>query len=241
MRARILRVVPIIASCVTGTVAFAVHSFAGEVAAKNARSADSVVGEYVEARTCDVWTGPCFANGEINLKGDHAVMAWIVRQGRFEGVRIDGLNVAAVVDSEGTLGTDSEGRVRAILYVDAKASEVQQKALISMAKGLAPRLLKNIVRVERRAIAFRIEAHCKSRLRIAAKQGDVPEVTIETVPLNSHCDVVCGNEEKAYPTLAETVASMCAKTRAHAFRGVGLGVRWSDPGARSAMLGRFRI
>ena len=30
-------------------------------------------GEYVEARTADIFTGPCFANAEVNLMGDLAV------------------------------------------------------------------------------------------------------------------------------------------------------------------------
>ena len=37
-----------------------------------------VAGQYIEARTCDVWTGPCFANGEMNVKGRQAVVAWKV-------------------------------------------------------------------------------------------------------------------------------------------------------------------
>ena len=37
-----------------------------------------ISGEYLEARSCDVWTGPCFANGEIGLSGKEAVLAWKV-------------------------------------------------------------------------------------------------------------------------------------------------------------------
>ena len=36
--------------------------------------AASITGEYVEARTCDVWTGACFANAEMNVTGKHAVL-----------------------------------------------------------------------------------------------------------------------------------------------------------------------
>ena len=35
--------------------------------------AANLTGRYVEARTCDIWTGPCFANAEMNLTGKHAV------------------------------------------------------------------------------------------------------------------------------------------------------------------------
>jgi hypothetical protein len=33
-------------------------------------------GNYIEARTADVYTGPCFANGEIEMNGREAVFAW---------------------------------------------------------------------------------------------------------------------------------------------------------------------
>ena len=32
-------------------------------------SAASITGQYVEARTCDVYTGPCFANADTGLSG----------------------------------------------------------------------------------------------------------------------------------------------------------------------------
>ena len=38
--------------------------------------AADVTGQYLESRTCDVWTGPCFANAEMNLGGKTALLAW---------------------------------------------------------------------------------------------------------------------------------------------------------------------
>ena len=38
----------------------------------------AVSGDYVEARTCDIFTGPCFANGEMNLAGRQGIAAWKV-------------------------------------------------------------------------------------------------------------------------------------------------------------------
>ena len=54
-------------------------------------------GKYVEARTCDVWTGPCFANADFNLTGKHAVMAWRVDEGKLQDVSLDGLGIVAVI------------------------------------------------------------------------------------------------------------------------------------------------
>ena len=42
--------------------------------------AAGISGDYLESRTCDVWTGPCFANAEMNLGGKQAVLAWKVNE-----------------------------------------------------------------------------------------------------------------------------------------------------------------
>ena len=52
--------------------------------------AAAISGDYLEARTSDVYTGPCFANGEVNLAGREAVVAWRVREGSWQGVAVDG-------------------------------------------------------------------------------------------------------------------------------------------------------
>src|SRR4029450_2724167 len=80
----------------------------------------SISGDYLEARTSDVYTGPCFANSEVNLAGKEAVFAWSVRQGAWRGVPVEGLSVVAVVRAAATLGdpTVSPLPARAVLLVD---------------------------------------------------------------------------------------------------------------------------
>ena len=56
-----------------------------------------VSGDYVEARSADVWTGPCFANAEMGLAGQEAILAWRVREGGWGGVPLAGLSVVGVV------------------------------------------------------------------------------------------------------------------------------------------------
>ena len=38
-------------------------------------AAAGIRGDYVEVRSADVYTGPCFANGEVGLVGDEAILA----------------------------------------------------------------------------------------------------------------------------------------------------------------------
>src|SRR5262245_32238884 len=80
-------------------------------------SAGELTGQYVEARNCDVWTGPCFANAEMNLSGKYGLMAWKVDKGALTDVRLDGLGVVAVVMASDTLGLEQTGPARAILIV----------------------------------------------------------------------------------------------------------------------------
>ncbi len=60
-------------------------------------SAAGISGSYIEARTCDVWTGPCFANAEVNLDGKHAVLGWKIDKGNLDNVALDGLGIVAVI------------------------------------------------------------------------------------------------------------------------------------------------
>src|SRR5690606_9902987 len=64
----------------------------------------TVQGDYVEARTCDVYTGACFANAEVNEAGKEATLAWKVRRGGVDGTSLEGLSVVAVVRANATLG-----------------------------------------------------------------------------------------------------------------------------------------
>src|SRR5438874_13205001 len=84
--------------------------------------AAELTGKYVEARTCDVYTAPCFANAEMNLAGKHAVMGWRVDQGAVDGVKLDGLSVVAVVAASDTLGLKQTGPAKALIIVDDKAT-----------------------------------------------------------------------------------------------------------------------
>src|SRR5438093_784229 len=63
-----------------------------------------ITGDYLEVRTCDVFTGPCFANAEMGLSGKEAILVWSVREGAWKGVALDGMKVVAVVKTDSTLG-----------------------------------------------------------------------------------------------------------------------------------------
>src|SRR5579872_5645794 len=98
--------------------------------------AHSISGNYIEARTADVFTGPCFANGEVEMNGKEAVFGWKINAGKWQGVDLQGLSVVGVVRAEHTLGNVYEpvNEMRAVLIVDSRANAEQRAALESFAR-----------------------------------------------------------------------------------------------------------
>src|ERR1700687_1952092 len=133
-------------------------------------SAPGISGDYLEARTADVYTGPCFANSEMDLVGKQAVMAWHVRQGAWQGVPLGGLSVVAAVRSSATLGDPFGGPLRAsaLIVVDQRATPVQRDALVAFARAMSGELLSTVVAVESAPIEMAVSA-------IAGKPGDSGE------------------------------------------------------------------
>ena len=82
--------------------------------------AAGIRGDYVEARTADVFTGPCFSNAEVFISGNRAVMAWKVTEGSWNGVDLRGLCVAAAVDGTTTFSEDQPEKADSVLIVDAQ-------------------------------------------------------------------------------------------------------------------------
>ena len=111
-------------------------------------------GDYLEIRTSDVYTGPCFANAEVNLTGREAVIAWKVREGSWQGVNLAGLTVVAVVKAKSTLGDPYANPypARSVIIVDAKAEAQQERALVDFARSAGGELLANVVKVRKATI-----------------------------------------------------------------------------------------
>ena len=193
-------------------------------------------GQYVECRTCEVWTGPCFANAEM-LAGKNAVMGWKVEKGSLDGARLDGLSVVAVVAASDTLGLKQTGQSKAVLIVDSRATPAQKAALIKLAKKQAGELTANVVGVESAKVDLEICA-CEGNGCATLKAGPAK---IETRCLDAKHDKICGNESAFYPPLAKDVNVRAAYAVQHSFTGKGVDETWNDAGRRGAYLGSFTI
>jgi hypothetical protein len=212
-------------------IAAFVFSAAGLAAGGRAR----VTGEYVEARTAEVFAGGCIMNSEAETMGRQAILAWKIAAGSFEGVALDGLTVAAAVAGDRNLGMREMGgeqpsAVKAIITVDARATTAQREALARFARAMSRGLITEVVRVDTAPVRF------------AASQRQV-EVSVPgslqlTVKKEMKHDPSCGAMQWFTPfsTLAESAMGVA---EAHSFSGQGLGTKWSAPDKRSAFYGTF--
>jgi len=200
-------------------------------------SAAGITGQYIEARTCDVWTGPCFANAEMNLGGKHAVMGWKVDRGALDNVRLDGLSVVAVVTASDTLGLEQTGPSSAVLIVDSKANKAQREALVNFAKKQGGDLLKKIIKVE----TAKVELDTTGCTEGGCAHLQAGQASIKTRCLDGHHDKVCGNEVNFYPPLAKNVDAKAAVATQHAYIGAGFNETWKDSERRGAYVGSFEM
>jgi hypothetical protein len=200
--------------------------------------AAQITGDYVEARSADVYTGPCFSNSEAGLTGNLATVAWRVNQGEWNGTVLDGLAVVAVARANATLG-DPFGNpypAKAVLIVDSRATEDQKCALVEFAQAMGGKLIENVVAVQSAPISLEVgggSAHGAVKL----EAGNLARIQTRSLGDKDH---FCGNEEVAYEPLSEKLThAMAAFTLADEFQGQGLGVAWKNFGKRSAFVGTF--
>jgi len=198
--------------------------------------AQQIRGDYIETRSADVYTGQCFANGEVNLTGEEAILAWHIQGGSWEGVPLEGLTVAAAVKARATLGDPYANPypAKVVMIVDEQANPQQRTALIAFAHQMGGELLRNVEQVVPAPMELTVnpEHHGVALLRAGRF------ATVQTRALND-TDHLCGNEVTFYPPLTQVAHSMAAVAMTDAYRGPGLGIDWESHGRRSAFVGTF--
>ena len=205
--------------------------------ASSAMAADPapIVGDYVEARTAEVFAGGCIMNSEAETMGRQAVMAWRITTGTYQGVVLDGLTVVAAVAGDRNLGMRELGGeaasvVRAIVTVDLRATPAQREALVSLARELSGGIITEVVRVESAPIRF---ATTTKYIEVSA--SDTVQLTVNKEMAH---DPSCGAMQWFHP-FTSLESSAMGVADAHVFSGTGLGTKWSAPGKRSAFFGTF--
>jgi hypothetical protein len=196
----------------------------------------SLRGDYVEARTAEIFAGGCIMNSEAETAGRQAVLAWRITSGSLDGVRLDGRAVVAAIAGDRNLGMREMGGeapqvVRAVLTVDPATTDVERRALVELARELSGGLITEVVRVDVAPIRF----------DTSADHIDVSTPNVITLSVNKEMvhDPSCGAMQWFKPFSSGLTQSSMGTADAHAFAGDGLGTKWSAPNKRSAFWGTF--
>jgi hypothetical protein len=209
---------------------FAVFSLASQ--------AEKITGDYLESRSADVYVAQCFANSEAGLTGDQALLAWHVRNGSWDGQKLDGLTVVAAVKASATLGDPYADPypAKSVLMVDEQATPSQREALVSFAQHMGGKLVSSVVKVIPTTIEMNVLRDHEHHGQAVLRAGTFAEV--QTRALNEG-DHTCGAEVTYYPPLTKLDHSMAAVATTDEYQGPGLGVDWDRHGKRSAFVGSF--
>jgi Protein of unknown function (DUF1326) len=196
--------------------------------------AGPVVGQYVEARTAEVFAGGCIMSSEAETIGRQAVMAWRIDTGAYNGQVLDGLRMVAAVSSDRNLGIreiggESPSFVRAVVYVDERGTDAQRRALAGLVQELSRGLITEVVQVTPVAISFDDTAETIS---VAAGQSQL------TVKKSVEHGPACG-AMKWFTPFGVVDSPALGTTLAHEFSGRALDTRWSAPNRKSAFFGAF--
>ncbi len=199
-----------------------------------AGSRGSVVGDYVEARTAEVFVGGCQLGNEGEAAGRQAVMAWRVSEGSYGGVPLAGLTVVAAISADTNLGYHELGgrrpsSVKAAVMVDERATPAQRTALLGLARSLSHGLVSDVVEVKPVPIVFTRDA---SHVRVSA---GLAELDVST---HFDHDPYCGAMQW-YSPLAAMSRSALGVTLKVGYMGSALGTRWEQQDRKSAFFGTF--
>ncbi len=200
------------------------------------RAADPLEGTYVEARTCQIYTGPCFANGEVGSAGKNAIMVWSVESGSYAGVELSGKSVSMIIKASETLGFEGFADAKTkktLLVIDESASNEQTEALRSFALAQTGLAATTIQAVKREAIEMDFD---RGMATAGVRVGKL--ASLETRKARPG-DCICSNESAYYPPLTKLAGFVPGVTIEGDVKARSLGTRWSIPDTRTAYLGTF--
>lgn len=197
-----------------------------------------IQGDYLESRSTDVFTGQCYANGEMGLTGKDALLAWHIKRGSWNGVALDGLSVAAAVRAKATLGDPYENPypAKAVMFIDDQATPRQREALQAFAQHMAGRLLDNVEKVVVAPVALEMSPNAHGTALLRAGTFAI----VQTRAIGNE-DRHCGNDATFYPPLTPTTHAMPAVATTDRYDGPDLGSKWDSHGRTSAFVGTFAV
>lgn len=208
------------------------------ISSVSAQAATPLQGTYVEARTCQVYTGPCFANGEVGSTGKDAILTWNIVAGEHAGVDLSDKSVAVIIKASHTLGfnglRDADNK-RAIIVVDALANTQEAAALQDFA------VRQTQLTAEQVAVVKKAKFKTDFNFEELTANVEIDDVARLSTRKARKGDCICSNESAYYPPLTKLEGFVPGVTVEGDVSARDLGARWSIPDSRTAYMGTFRV
>lgn len=193
--------------------------------------AQTLRGDYVEARTCSVYAGGCHYSGEYVTAGREALLFWHIREGQWNGVELSGLSVIAAVVADNNLAETSTQR-KSVLYMDARATQSQRKALTSLFRERYANLLGDIRAVKAVTIRYTRED----------KQMTIDAPGVATLHISRYpCKHCVQPHQVWYQPLVPIVDAEVASAKRTAYLDRQLGIVWQRGEENSIFVGEFTV
>lgn len=192
-------------------------------------------GRLLEVCTCKTLC-PCWVGEDPDFGTCEGTLAWHFDKGNIDGVDVSGLTFALLCHIPGNI---LKGNWRVVAYVDHKATEAQQAAILSVYTGKKggpvadlAKLVGEVVDVERVPFTFDVEKG-KGRLRI----GNM--ITADLEPFKGAGDVPTALIDSIFSTIPGSPAYV-GKAGVYKAKAPSLGIN-VDLNGHNAVQGSFRF
>jgi hypothetical protein len=199
-------------------------------AAGRGAAAPAISGDYLEARSANVYIGACHAGAEYGTMGREAVLTWRFRGGEWEGTDLTGLVAVAIMSGSDNLARPEVQR-HTVLYLDAKATPEQRAALLSLLRAKHAKTFGELREVKSIPITL---AETAEGYRLRA--GDLVSLDVAKEPNKSCCTMPM---EVWYQPFVPVAGSKIGYTAVNTFKGAAEMPNWTRVGQNSAIFGSF--
>lgn len=191
-----------------------------------------IEGEYLEARSVDVYTGACHFGSDYVEGGREATLVWQIESGTWNKVSLSGLTIVAVVSADQNLDLDQNAR-RSVLYLDPQVTPAQQQSVVDLMQTKRSAVVGQVVTVKKVEINF-----SKTDLNYKLRVGQILALDVSRFP----CYECTQPRQIWYRPLEKIDQPILGKSETYRYQDEVLSVRWNRGlPSNNIFVGRFVI
>ncbi len=159
------------------------------VAQEALQPSSALSGRYVEARTAAVFAGACHYNSEFVTAGRRAVMGWSIESGRYDGVSLAGVQIAAAVRAKSNLHLADSPR-ESVVYLSRELTGAEVQGALAWLREQQAEVVGKILEVRRTTVQVAVAKGAEGNFQLTAGKdialvgGSLPNRECCAMPFN---------------------------------------------------------